>query len=167
MVEAGVLAEDEPVELLDGRLVVMTPQGPPHSATITRLQARLHDAYGDRFLVRTQLPLDAGEHDLPEPDLAIVRPDETAYMTRHPTGRDAVLVVEVALTSQAVDRAKARLYARAGVAVYWLLDLEARRLEVRTDPAHDGYEVTTVLAPNRSVDLPESHEQWTVASLLP
>jgi Uma2 family endonuclease len=88
-------------------------------------------------------------------------------MAMHPTGAQVVLVVEVARTSQAIDRRKVRAYATIGVSVYWLLDLAARRLEVRSEPDGDEYRSTRLLGEGDSAGLPEASISWTVASLLP
>ena len=168
MLEAGVLHEDEPLELIEGRLIVGTPQGPAHSGTITRLQPRLQDVYGGHYLIRTQLPLDSGDDSLPEPDFAIVETDPEDYTTRHPRGSEALLVIEIASTSQELDAAKAQIYARAGVPVYWLLDLTARRLVVYGSPQPDGtYGTVTQLTESQGVGLPNVEQEWPIASLLP
>jgi Uma2 family endonuclease len=168
MVDAGILAEDEPLELLDGELVVVTPQGPSHAGTTTVLHDRLRAAYGSAFVVREAKPMVAGIDSLPEPDLAVFRADARAFFERHPGGDEAVLIVEVAKTSLLVDLAKAETYARASVATYWLIDLVSRRLEVRTEPHADGrYGVVNVLAAGDVIALPASDEKWKVAELFP
>jgi Uma2 family endonuclease len=98
----------------------------------------------------------------------------SGWRDRHPKGKEAVLVVEIGFSSQKLDRAKAAIYARAGVEVYWVLDLAARRLEVRTDPRSDGsYAVTTVLEGRDAVSLPGlqskvgTARKVRVSSLLP
>jgi Uma2 family endonuclease len=165
MSELGILRREDHVELLEGDLVVMSPQGPEHSAEIVDLLLRLR-VYEPAAHARSQVPLAGGPADLPEPDVAVVRGVPRDYATRHPAGVDAILVIEVARTSQAVDRRKAAIYGRMGVATYWLLDLAKRRLEVRTDPTDDGdYRVTALLGDNDSVTLPGLDLVWSVASL--
>jgi Uma2 family endonuclease len=132
MLESGILSEDDPVELLEGIIVEMSPQGAAHARIITRLNRLLVQSLGDSFEVRPQLPLTLDEQSEPEPDLAVVSaegvpPDE------HP--HHALLVVEVASGSLARDRnVKARLYARASVPEYWLVDAERKCIEVYRDP---------------------------------
>jgi Uma2 family endonuclease len=167
MVEAGILGEDEPVELLAGELVIVSPQAPPHAALISEIEHLLRRAYADAH-VRVQCPLAASADSLPEPDLAVVRGRPRDYLRRHPGGADVVLVVEVAFTSQALDRAKAPIYAAAGVPVYWLLDCLQDRLEVRTEPqAAEGYRVVRLYGPEDEVPLPASGGLVRVAELLP
>jgi Uma2 family endonuclease len=167
MVEAGIVGEDEHVELLDGALVEMSPQGSKHAGMIGRVADRLRNAYSGTALVREEKPLVSSPHDLPEPDVAVVRGRADQYVDSHPNGHDAILVIELAWSSQRIDRRKASIYAAGGVAVYWLLDLAARQLEVRTTPVDGAYQVTRVLGEDEAVELPESAARWTVRDLLP
>ena len=128
MIEAGILGEDEHVELLEGEIVQMSPQEPPH-ARATRLFNR---SLGDQYIVRPQLPLTLRDSE-PEPDLAIVRAADEASARRHPEG--ALLVVEVANSSVRCDlNVKARVYARARIPEYWLVVVRKRLVEVLRDP---------------------------------
>jgi Uma2 family endonuclease len=167
MVEVGILGEDEPVELLDGLLVEMTPQGPLHADTIDRVAERLRAAYGAGARVREDKPLFAGEYSLPEPDIAVVRGQAGAFAARHPDGADAILIVEVAWSSQDVDRRKAAVYATAGIPVYWILDLAARTLQIRTSPQNGSYLSVQILREEDAVTLPELAVEWPVRDLLP
>jgi len=168
MVDAGILRDDERVELLHGELVVVSPQGPPHSTATSLLVDALRAAYGAGYCVREAKPLIAGDDELPEPDVAVVRGSPRDYADRHPSGDDAVLVVEAARTSHATDREKIGIYARGGVPVYWLLDLKVRHLEVFTDPQPDGrYRTVSVLAEHETVELPVVGGTLRVAALLP
>jgi Uma2 family endonuclease len=166
MVDAGVLGENEPIELLNGELIIVSPQGPQHAYTTTHVLELLSNAYRPAFVVREAKPMVAGSSDLPEPDIAVFRGEPKDFATRHPRSNEAVLVVEVARTSLAVDRSKAAIYARSGVPLYWLLDLTARRLEIHSDPHADGrYGVVRVLAEADTTDAPECSARWTVAEL--
>lgn len=166
MVEAGILAEDEPYELIGGRLVEVAPRGPDHSTTTAKSADRLRAAYAGSAVVREDKPLVAGAAALPEPDIAVVRGDHDRYRSQHPAGDDALLVVEVAVTSHAVDRAKSADYARAGVSVFWLVDVPSKRVEVHTEPQVDGrYRVVRVLAGDEALELPDTEQRWPVRSL--
>jgi Uma2 family endonuclease len=167
MVEAGILGEDEPVELLDGVLVEMSPPGPEHVDATINLAERLREAYVGRGRIREEKPLAAGAYSLPEPDIAVVRGAAGTFAKRHPTGAEAVLVVEIAWSSQRENRRKAAIYAAGGVEVYWLLDLAARQLELRTTPEDGAYLVTRILGEDDVVALPGSDVRWTVRELLP
>jgi Uma2 family endonuclease len=128
--------EDERVELLDGMLVVMTPPGPPHASAVDRLTRLLLLAVGDRAVVRVQNPLALSDLSEPDPDLAVVPPGD--YVDAHP--QTAWLVVEVAHESLNKDRRiKTALYAAAGIAEYWIVDIAGRRIEVYKDPRAGRY----------------------------
>ncbi len=167
MVDAGILGKNEPVELLDGVLVEMSPQGPIHAASISGVADRLRTAYAGRATVREEKPLAAGPYSLPEPDIAVVRGRPGDYMTGHPGSPDVIVAIELAWSSQNEDRRKAAVYAAAGVAVYWLVDLKDRRLEVRTNPLDGAYTSTQVLAETDVVSVPELDVRWSVRDLLP
>lgn len=168
MVETGILGEDEPLELIRGELIIVTPQGPRHSYTTGSLADRLREAYVGVAFVREEKPIVTSEASLPEPDVAVVRGRREDFVDRHPSGRDAILIVETAITSQKTDHEKAADYAMGGVPVYWLLDVPARRLEVHREPQPDGrYRVVHVLAAADHVEVPETTLRWRVADLLP
>jgi Uma2 family endonuclease len=136
MADAGILT-DQRVELIDGEIIrKKAPQDYRHANAIGKIQEALEALFPrKRFWIRVQMPLDLGEYSEPEPDIAVVegRPGE---MTGHPT--TALLVVEIALTSQTFDRTrKASLYAAAGIADYWVLDLLNKRLEIFRNPIAD------------------------------
>ena len=166
MVDAGILRPDEPVELLEGRLVLVSPQGPSHASVVGVLAERLRAAYGAGFAIREEKPVELAT-SLPEPDVAVVRGAQRDYLARHPGGADTVLVVEVAVTSQEIDREKTRLYAEAGVPVVWLLDVPGRRIEVHTDPQPGGrYRLVQVLADDDVVTAPGVAARWSLRQLL-
>ena len=133
IIEAGILGEDEKVQLVDGVLVAMTPRGSRHAFVIQELTRLLVRALGDDVRVRTQLPLILGGDSEPEPDLAVVRASDAASPSRHPG--TALLVIEVAGDSLRFDRGtKAALYARAGIPEYWIVNLAETSIEVHRDP---------------------------------
>lgn len=132
MVASGAF-DGEPFELLEGWLVDMSPHGPDHAVVIARLTRHLARA---RAWLHVQFPLEIPPDSVPEPDLALVEAEPPPG--QHP--RTALLVVEVAVSSHTIDRAvKARLYAQAGVPVYWLIDVPGKAVEVRTGPGSEGY----------------------------
>jgi Uma2 family endonuclease len=146
MVASGAL-DGEPVELLEGWLVDMSPHGPDHAEIIVDLTRHLARAHAR---LHVQLPLEVPPDSVPEPDLALV---EGRSPGRHP--RTALLVVEVSGSSHAIDcGVKARLYAQAGVPIYWLVDVPGRSIEVRTDPGSDGYRACETYTEGASVPSP-------------
>lgn len=134
MIEAGVLTSDDPVELLEGYLVLKLPQNMPHGGTIQRLNKRLVRTAPAGWEVRCQLPITLAGSE-PGPDFAVVRGDDRTYDTRHPGPADFGLLIEVADSSVLIDRRdKGRIYARAGIPVYWIVNVADRQVEVYTDP---------------------------------
>ncbi len=136
LVERGVFGEDDRLQLLDGELVIARPQGVAHARIVEALNERLMPALIGRARVRVQLPLAAGEHSEPEPDIAVVPAD--APRDRHP--ETALLVIEVADTSLTLDLGrKAGIYAAVGVPVYWVIDTSTGVVHVHTDPSGSVY----------------------------
>ncbi|HXH13180.1 MAG TPA: Uma2 family endonuclease [Alphaproteobacteria bacterium] len=133
MIEAGIFAPGERVELIDGEIVEMSPQHSEHSTAVSLSAEALRVAFGVGNYVRVQMPLALDAYSEPEPDVAVVPGSPRDYRDAHPT--TALLVVEVADSTEVYDRAqKGSLYARAGVADYWLLNLRERQLEVYRAP---------------------------------
>ena len=127
------------VELLEGRIIVQSPMTPLNACTMMLLLKVLHPLPPDGCLLRNKLPLDLGKATEPEPDFAIVQDTSRQQMIAHPTS--ALLVIEVADSSLNYDRRrKGSLYARAGIADYWLVNLVDNRLEVYRDPIPDAAE---------------------------
>jgi Uma2 family endonuclease len=144
MIQARIVHEDEPLELVDGLLVSMTPQGVPHARVIQRLNRALIDALGPEYAVRPQLPLTLGVSSEPEPDLAVVEREEAEAIDHHP--RTALLVIEVGGDSLRYDRTvKAALYAGAAIPEYWIVDVEKRCVEVHREPEAPARRYRTVL----------------------
>ena len=149
MLEAGILSDDDHIELLDGVLVEMSPQGPPHAYALRelmRLGGPVAEAAGLRLSV--QGPLDVGSPiTLPEPDLAIVPVTPT---DRHPTS--ALLVAEMGNTSLRMDLGpKARIYAEAGIPEHWVLDVQRRELVVHREPSGSSYAAVRRLGAGETV----------------
>lgn len=168
MVEVGILHEDEPVELLEGELVVVSPQGPGHVFSCVELHDRLYEAYRGIGSVREDKPLILSEHSLPEPDIVVARGTNTDYAHRHPEPDDVLLVVEISVTSQRLDRRKLGLYARAGIATVWRIDVPSGRIEAHTDPRPDGtYAVTEVFGRDDTVTPPGTELRLRVRDVLP
>jgi Uma2 family endonuclease len=140
MVGAGILGEDDRVELVEGEILELPPIGDWHAATVDRLHYVFARRLGDRAIVRDQNPLRLSERSEPEPDLVVVRPRSDFYAGGHPTPEDALLVVEVMDTSASYDRSvKVPLYARAGLREVWLIERDRPFVEVYDEPAGDVY----------------------------
>ena len=146
MAEAGVLHEDDRVELFDGQIVVMTPIGSRHAATVDRLNRLLSQRTGDHAIVRVQNPIVVSRYREPQPDVCLVRPRDDFYSRAHPRADDVLLIVEVAETSGQDDRArKLPQYANASIPEAWLVDFEGDLIEVHREPGAEGYRDVRVL----------------------
>src|SRR5206468_9545262 len=133
MVANGALEEDEPIELLDGLLIVREPEGGRHAVIVGRVRRALEAAFGQGCYVREDKPFALDDMSEPEPDVVVVRGPDSRYIDQHPSKQ--LLIVEVAESSLNRDRTfKARLYARAGVADYWIVNLVDEVLEVYRRP---------------------------------
>lgn len=140
MGEAGVLAPDARVELIEGEVIEMAPMGSRHFSAVARLNQLLVAALGKRAILGSQLPLRLGTRSEPEPDLCVLKARDDFYASALPTAADALLVIEVSDTTLAYDvRIKTRLYARHGVPVVWVFDLNAPMLRVFAEPRDDEY----------------------------
>jgi Uma2 family endonuclease len=146
MGRAGILREDDRVELIDGEIVDMPPIGSGHAGCVKWLANALARSVGGSAIVAVQDPLRLGEHSQPQPDVLLLRWRDDHYRRAHPMAGDVLLLVEVAESSAAYDRqVKVPLYARHGVTEVWLVDLEAGTVEVYRRPQGDGYGEVRVL----------------------
>jgi len=133
LVEAGIFGPEDRIELLDGLLVVREPQGGRHATVVALVRAALEKAFGRAYYVREEKPIALDERSEPEPDVVVVPGRPRDYLDGHPSR--PVLIVEVADTSLALDRLrKGGLYARAGIADYWVVNLVDEMLEVYREP---------------------------------
>jgi Uma2 family endonuclease len=135
LIELGMLTEDDNIELLEGYLVHKMSRNPPHDAAIQKGMKRWLRVLPAGWDLRVQSAITLTESE-PEPDFAIVRGDENAYLTRHPTAADIGLVVEVSDSTLPGDRDdKGRIYARAGIPCYWIVNLVDGQIEGYTSPS--------------------------------
>ncbi len=138
LIEVGVLTPDDKVELIEGRIVARDPRDPLHDGTVGLVRHALYPVLPRGWDARSLLSLVLSDSQ-PEPDFAVVREDATDYTTRHPTSVDTALVIEVANTTLKFDqRDKARIYARANIVCYGIVNLEDRRIAVHTQPSGPG-----------------------------
>jgi Uma2 family endonuclease len=151
MIQSGILPEGEPIELLEGYLVQKMSRGTPHDSVMDLLDEQLNRVIPAEWFTRSQRAVTLSDSE-PEPDYAIVRGPRGRYRGRHPVPADVGLVIEVSDSSLFIDRTdKARIYARAGIPVYWVVNIPDRKVEVFTQPSgptespaygqHDEYPV--------------------------
>jgi len=140
MAEAGLLAPDDRVELIEGEIIDMAAIGSRHAACVKRLAKLFMTRLGERAVVGVQDPVRLSDLSEPQPDLAVLRDRSDFYASAHPGPGDVLLVVEVADTTLAWDRnVKGPLYGRTGVREVWIVDLGAEVVEVLTGPGAQGY----------------------------
>jgi Uma2 family endonuclease len=152
MDEAGIFAPGERVELLDGELIAVPPMGSPHAGSSGAINAILIRRIGARATVRPGLPIVIHPYSEPEPDFAIVTNSLSQWRDRHPEPGDVLFIVEVSSASLHFDLGrKAEAYSRAGIAEYWVVDVDNRRLVVHREPSAEGYGLTHILFPGDQV----------------
>ena len=171
MIRTGVLTEDDDVELIDGVLVQKMPRNPPHRNVTRRLAAIFGEVLPDGWFYLSQEAITL-EHSEPEPDGMVVRGVDSDYSDRNPAAGDVALVIEVADTTLERDLVeKLAIYARGGVATYWVVDLNASTVHVfsEADPLRGSYTFrTSHIEPKViSFDLDDRTLQIPFASVLP
>jgi Uma2 family endonuclease len=174
LIEVGILRPGDPVELIGGELMVAEPQGGPHYTCIGLVEDALRAAFGTGWVIRSQGPVALDDESEPEPDIAVVPGTRRDYSGEHPAR--PVLVVEVSESSLSLDRQrKGSLYARAGLADYWIVNLVDRVLEIYREPIEDlsarygwRYASRTVFGPDASAaPLSAPTSSIVVSALLP
>jgi len=138
LVEAGILTEDDRVELVRGEIVEKMTIGPAHAASVNRLNRLFQRRLGDSALVAVQNPVRLADSE-PEPDLALLKPRGDFYEGATPRGEDVLLIVEVSDATLETDRTlKREIYAEAGIPEYWIVNLVEQCLEVYRQPLASG-----------------------------
>jgi len=172
LVSVGMFHPEERLELLEGEILQMSPQGSVHATAVSLVENALREAFGSNYVIRIQMPLALDPDSEPEPDIAVVVGSPRDYKDAHP--KTAELLVEVADTTIVYDRKrKTTLYAKAGIPEYWILNLVDRQLEVHRLPLSGGsssltYQEQMVLTPSEKVFQVRGHDtSILVADLLP
>jgi Uma2 family endonuclease len=166
--ELGFLIGDR-TELIDGQITIMAAKGTPHVTSLHLLANALRDRLGDLALVRTQDPIHLDDFSEPEPDLAIVQGTILDYVEQHPRPEQIYLVVEVADSTLKQDsQIKDKLYAKAGIADYWVLAPQKRQLLIFRKPTSTGYTEHLILTePNQASPLAFPDFAIALTSILP
>lgn len=134
MIQAGILTDDDCVELLEGWLIFKMPKNPPHRVTTRLVRTALENILPRGWYVDSQEPITLSNSE-PEPDIVVVRGDTRQYLDRHPGAEDIAMVIEVSDTTLQRDRTvKKRIYAGAGIAIYWIVNLVEGQVEVYSQP---------------------------------
>ena len=167
MIKAGILGEDDRVELIAGQIVTQLPIGTAHGGAVKRLNQLLTNLAQGRCIVSVQDPIALDAISEPEPDLALLRPRPDFYAKEHPGPEDVLLIVEVADTSLGFDREeKIPLYAAAGIPEVWLVDLAGKALVVYSRPAQGNYTEVTRHRSGATIAIPGLPEAQLAVSEL-
>ncbi|HEY2155381.1 MAG TPA: Uma2 family endonuclease [Isosphaeraceae bacterium] len=167
-IRLGILTENDPIELIEGWLVTKMSKNRPHSIATTLVLRVLSQLVPAGWYVAVQDPVATGDSE-PEPDAMIVRGDVFDYPDRQPGAGNVGLLVEVAESTLAYDRSvKRRIYARAGVSTYWIVNLVDRQVEVHTEPSgpaqSPGYARREAFGPDAEIPVVlDGHEVGRVA----
>jgi len=140
MAEAGVLAQGERVELIEGEVIDMAPISSRHAALTNKLNSRLTQAVGERAIVAVQQPIRLSQYSELQPDISLLKPRTDFYDASHPAPADILLLIEVSNSSIRYDReVKIPLYARHSIPEVWLIDVQAKEVICLSEPTADGY----------------------------
>lgn len=151
MTEAGILHEDDRVELIDGEIMQMSPIGGRHLWAVTRLDDTLRGSLGDKAIILVQNPIHIDDYGEPEPDIATIR--QRDYGNELPTPEDVLITIEVADTSLSYEsNTKLPLYASAGIPEAFLVDLNGQTIERRSDPANGRYRSVRIAGLGESIE---------------
>ena len=147
MAGAGILSEDDRVELINGEVRAMSPVGPTHGAVINRLTMLLAPRLVGKAIVSIQNPVQLDDFSEPLPDVVVARLRDDYYALAHPSPDDVLLLIEVADSSLPYDRGEKRTrYAQAGIPEYWVIDIPRRRVFQYVAPGATGYRTERVLS---------------------
>lgn len=140
MIQTRVLTEDDPVELLEGWIVLKMPRTPPHDVVISLADDAIRPLLSPEWKMRIQSAITTDDSE-PEPDLAVVRGPARRYLAQHPSPAEVALLIEVSASTLDYDRdVKGPIYARSGIVVYWIINLVDARIEVYSDLVAGAYQ---------------------------
>ncbi len=146
MAETAVFRPGARMELLNGRIIDMSPTGPFHSGLVKRLNRIYTQLSQGRWQASVQDPLRLDDHSEPEPDFMLLKPSPDDYTSRHPQPEEVLLLVEVSDSTLGYDREeKIPAYGRAGIGEVWIVNLTDASIEIYRDPYFTGYGSKTVL----------------------
>jgi Uma2 family endonuclease len=169
MVDAGILCEDDRVELIRGEIIEMSPIGPRHNAAILRANHTLSRIVGNHAIIGVQGSIRLDEYDEPQPDVYLLRPKDDFYASGHAGAPDIFVIIEMADSSLEYDtEVKMPLYAETGVPEYWIADIRNDRLIAYSNPRENTYSATRELHRGETITpqlLPNC--RIPVAALLP
>ena len=167
MIAASVFHPEAKLELIDGDIINMTPQGSLHATAVQLAADKLRQSFLSGFTIRVQMPIAIDDNSEPEPDIAVVIGAARDYKDAHPT--NAALIIEVSDTTLSYDRQqKKKLYARTGIQEYWIINLKDKQVEVNRDPQKEEYTQEVIFRSTQSITpLANPNNSIFVTDLLP
>jgi Uma2 family endonuclease len=167
LAEAGILREDDRVELLEGEIFEMSPISSRHASCVKRLNDLFTRKLGGRLIVSVQDPIRLSEYSEPQPDIAVLKFRTDFYSAGHPQPQDVLLLIEVCETSGEFDRhVKLPLYAKAGIPEVWIVDLSREQIEVYRDPKPEGYQQSRIVGRGQTLTAQLLALELTAAEIL-
>lgn len=152
LTDAGILSEDDRVELIEGELIRMSPIGKRHGACVKRINKIANKQVGPHAIVSVQDPILLDDYSEPQPDIALLKPREDFYAQVIPPAESVLLVIEVADTSLSYDKnIKLPLYAKAGIPEVWIDDIVGDKIETYSEPINGKYQKSRVVQRGESL----------------
>jgi Uma2 family endonuclease len=152
MTEVGILPEESGWEIIDGYLIDKMSIGSKHAGTVNRLNRKLTALLGEKVIVSIQNPVHIDEYNEPEPDIALLKPREDFYTENLPVPQEVLLLVEVSDSTIETDRSiKKTLYAEAGIAEFWIVNLKENTVERYSSPKNGNYRLAEILEPGETI----------------
>ncbi len=140
LAEAGILRENDRVELIHGEIIQISPIGPKHAGNLDRIVRALTFLFGESAIVRPQNPVQLNDYSEPEPDISILKPRKDFYTTAHPRPDEVLLIIELSESTLEYDQeVKLPAYAASGIPEYWIIDLKKDIILVHSEPSGEGY----------------------------
>jgi Uma2 family endonuclease len=168
LIESGFLQEDDRIELIKGELVQVAAKGFIHAACNGVLYRELSRLLLDKAAIRGQDPISLATDSEPEPDLLIARGVMEDYFARHPNPADTILIIEVSDSTLKYDRTtKLQIYAEAGIAHYWIVNLPDAQLEAYSQPYQQRgiYQTQQIYLPSQSIEIPELGDVLSLSNI--
>lgn len=166
MAKAGILKENDRVELIQGEIIQMSPIGSMHSAYVNRINALLNQHLGGQAIISVQNPIQLNDFSEPEPDIAILKLKDDFYIQQHPGPQDVFLLIEVSDSSIAYDQEiKLPNYALVEIPECWIVNLEKSHIEMYRSPRNGSYSLRKILYPGDNISLDFFHIDLKVSDI--
>lgn len=152
MTEVGILPEESGWEIIDGYLIDKMSIGSKHASTVKRLNKIFTNLVGNQTIISVQDPIHIDDYNEPEPDIAVLVQRSNFYSEGHPTSEDVLLLIEVSDSTIEYDRdIKKTLYAEAGIAEFWLINLKENTVERYSSPKNGNYRLAEILESGETI----------------